>query len=249
MIVARRVDGLDKSGLRDMADSLKSRHERAVIVLASESDGKVSIVVSVTKPMTDRVHAGKIVKQIAPIVGGGGGGRPDFAEAGGRDPERIDDLLREGEADRTTHRRIGSVARLAKRADSSLMPFSGRDGDGPPILSSMTTTPLSGLVELLKSATCAATEPPSMRRSGPHRRIPTCSLPTSVSANTTAFTSFFGAGTRTPAWRQSSSVPTRPAMRRGRPLQALSAFMLKPLRLGEFLATVGSQHAPLKSPI
>jgi alanyl-tRNA synthetase len=97
IIVVRRVDGLDKSGLREMADSLKDRHERAVIVLASESDGKVAIVVSVTKAMAGRVHAGKIVKQIAPIVGGGGGGRPDFAEAGGKDPDRIDDVLREAE--------------------------------------------------------------------------------------------------------------------------------------------------------
>jgi alanyl-tRNA synthetase len=97
VVIARRVDGLDKAGLRDLADSLKARHERAVVVLASETDGKVAIVVSVTKAVAGRVHAGNIVKQIAPIVGGGGGGRPDFAEAGGRNPERIDDLLREAE--------------------------------------------------------------------------------------------------------------------------------------------------------
>ena len=96
-IVTRRVDGLDKTGLRDLADSLKARHDRAVVVLASETDGKVAIVVSVTKGMAGRVHAGNLVRQIAPIVGGGGGGRPDFAEAGGRNPERIDDLLREAE--------------------------------------------------------------------------------------------------------------------------------------------------------
>jgi len=96
-IVTRRVDGLDKTSLRDLADSLKARHDRAVVVLASETDGKVAIVVSVTKGMAGRVHAGNLVRQIAPIVGGGGGGRPDFAEAGGRNPERIDDLLREAE--------------------------------------------------------------------------------------------------------------------------------------------------------
>ena len=96
-VIARRVDGLDKVGLRELADSLKGRHERAVVVLASESDGKVSIVVSVTKELTGRVHAGTLVKQIAPIVGGGGGGRPDFAEAGGRNPDKIDDLLRRAE--------------------------------------------------------------------------------------------------------------------------------------------------------
>ena len=66
-----------------------------MVVLASENDGKVALVVSVSKDLVDRVHAGKVVKTIAPIVGGGGGGRPDFAEAGGRQPARIDALLAE----------------------------------------------------------------------------------------------------------------------------------------------------------
>ena len=56
-------------------------------------DGKVALVVSVTKDLTARVQAGRIVKEIAPIVGGGGGGRPDFAEAGGKDPSKIDELI------------------------------------------------------------------------------------------------------------------------------------------------------------
>jgi alanyl-tRNA synthetase len=92
--VLRRVQGLDKSGLRDLADSLKSKLPSGVVVLASETpDGKVAIVVSVTQDLKGRVHAGHVVKEIAPIVGGGGGGRPDFAEAGGRDPGRIDEML------------------------------------------------------------------------------------------------------------------------------------------------------------
>jgi alanyl-tRNA synthetase len=53
----------------------------------------VSLVVSVTKDLTDRIQAGRLVKELAPIVGGGGGGRPDFAEAGGKDPSRIAELL------------------------------------------------------------------------------------------------------------------------------------------------------------
>ena len=65
------------------------------MVLASENAGKVALVVSVSKDLVDRVHAGKVVKAIAPIVGGGGGGRPDFAEAGGRQPGNIDALLAE----------------------------------------------------------------------------------------------------------------------------------------------------------
>jgi alanyl-tRNA synthetase len=62
-------------------------------VLASPSDGKVSIVVGVTPDLTRRVPAGRVVKQLAPIVGGGGGGRPDFAEAGGKDASKIAEML------------------------------------------------------------------------------------------------------------------------------------------------------------
>jgi alanyl-tRNA synthetase len=91
--VARRVSGLEKAALRGLADSLRDRLKRGVVVLAAESDGKVQLLISVTKDLTDRVKAGQLVKELAPIVGGGGGGRPDFAEAGGKDPSRIDELL------------------------------------------------------------------------------------------------------------------------------------------------------------
>jgi alanyl-tRNA synthetase len=92
--VARRVSGLDKDALRGLADSLRDRLKSGVVVLAAENDGKVQLLVSVTKDLTSRVKAGQLVKELAPIVGGGGGGRPDFAEAGGKDPSRIDDALR-----------------------------------------------------------------------------------------------------------------------------------------------------------
>jgi alanyl-tRNA synthetase len=93
--IARRADGLDRAGLRTLADSLKDQLGSGIVVLASEAEGKVSLVVSVTKDLAGKVPAGQVVKQIAPIVGGGGGGRPDFAEAGGKDPGKIADLLRE----------------------------------------------------------------------------------------------------------------------------------------------------------
>ena len=93
--IARRVAGLEKSALRGLADTLRDRLGRGVVLLVSDNAGKVGLIVSVSKDLTDRVHAGKVVKAIAPIVGGGGGGRPDFAEAGGRDPARIDALLAE----------------------------------------------------------------------------------------------------------------------------------------------------------
>jgi alanyl-tRNA synthetase len=92
-LIARRVSGLEKSALRGLSDSLRDRLGSGVVIIASENDGKVSLVVSVTKDLTPRVQAGRLVKELAPIVGGGGGGRPDFAEAGGKDPSKIDELL------------------------------------------------------------------------------------------------------------------------------------------------------------
>jgi alanyl-tRNA synthetase len=92
-VIARRVSGLEKAALRGLSDSLRDRLGSGVVVLASDNDGRVGLVISVTKDLTDRVQAGRLVKELAPIVGGGGGGRPDFAEAGGKDPSRIDELL------------------------------------------------------------------------------------------------------------------------------------------------------------
>jgi len=97
-LARRKVSDLDKDALRGLADSLKAKIKSGVVVIASESDGKVQIVVAVTPDLTGRVKAGQIVKEIAPIVGGGGGGRPDFAEAGGKQPEKIDDMLKASEA-------------------------------------------------------------------------------------------------------------------------------------------------------
>jgi alanyl-tRNA synthetase len=92
-LVARQVSGLDKDGLRALVDEHRGQIKSGVVVLASPSDGKVSIVVGVTPDLTKKAPAGQIVKQLAPIVGGGGGGRPDFAEAGGKDPSKIGELL------------------------------------------------------------------------------------------------------------------------------------------------------------
>ncbi len=68
------------------------------MLASAADDGKVAIVASVTPDLKGRLHAGNIVKALAPIVGGGGGGRPDFAEAGGKDPSKIDAMLAEGRA-------------------------------------------------------------------------------------------------------------------------------------------------------
>jgi alanyl-tRNA synthetase len=92
-LARRKVSDLDKDALRSLADSLKGQIKSGVVVIASTSDAKVHIVVSVTPDLTGRIKAGQVVKELAPIVGGGGGGRPDFAEAGGRHPEKVDEML------------------------------------------------------------------------------------------------------------------------------------------------------------
>ena len=96
-VLISRVDGLDGKQLRDIADQLKDKLGAGVVVLASASDANVNLVASVSKDLTKRFHAGNIIKELAAIVGGGGGGRPDFAQAGGKDPAKIDDALQRAE--------------------------------------------------------------------------------------------------------------------------------------------------------
>jgi alanyl-tRNA synthetase len=97
-LARRKVSDMDKDALRGLADSLKAKIKSGVVVIASASEGKVQIVVAVTSDLTARVKAGQIVKEIAPVVGGAGGGRPDFAEAGGKQPEKIDEMLEASQA-------------------------------------------------------------------------------------------------------------------------------------------------------
>ncbi len=94
--IAREVKDVDKESLRALADTLKSRLKSGVIVLAAAMpNGKVSLIATVTPDLAKKAPAGQLVKQLAPIVGGGGGGRADFAEAGGKDAAKIPDLLKE----------------------------------------------------------------------------------------------------------------------------------------------------------
>jgi len=92
-VLGVRVADVDAKGMREMVDDLRSRLGSGVVLLIAESDGKVLLAVGVTKDLTGRFKAGDIIREIAGIVGGGGGGRPDFAQAGGRDPSRIDEAL------------------------------------------------------------------------------------------------------------------------------------------------------------
>jgi alanyl-tRNA synthetase len=93
-VLAQRVDGVDKAQMRELVDQLRGKLGSGVVVLGAAAEGKVSLIVGVTKDLTGRVQAGKIVGTLAGLVGGRGGGRPDLAEAGGSDVGGLDGALK-----------------------------------------------------------------------------------------------------------------------------------------------------------
>ncbi|MEY2192574.1 alanine--tRNA ligase [Neobacillus sp. BF23-41] len=93
-VLAANVQGADMNNLRNMADDLKQKLGSVVIVLGSAHEGKVNLIAAVTKDLIEKgYHAGKLIKEVASRCGGGGGGRPDMAQAGGKDPEKLDAAL------------------------------------------------------------------------------------------------------------------------------------------------------------
>jgi alanyl-tRNA synthetase len=92
-LIAAKVDGFDREALRQLADVLRQKIGSGAIVLATADDGKVSLIAAVTKDLNPKLHAGKIVQELAKLVGGSGGGRPDLAEAGGKDTSGIQNAL------------------------------------------------------------------------------------------------------------------------------------------------------------
>jgi alanyl-tRNA synthetase len=92
-VLAARIDGADAKTLRDAVDRYKDKLQSAIVVLGSVDDGVVRLAAGVTKNNTDRIRAGDLIKPVAEQVGGKGGGRPDFAQAGGNDPEALDAAL------------------------------------------------------------------------------------------------------------------------------------------------------------
>ncbi len=92
-VLAARLDGLDADGLRAVVDTLRDRLPSGIILLGSAVDGKVNLVAAVSKDLTKRFPAGRLVQEIAKMVGGGGGGRPDLAQAGGKDAAKLDEAL------------------------------------------------------------------------------------------------------------------------------------------------------------
>ena len=97
-LLATSVKGVDMNGLRDLGDQMKTKLGEGVVVLISETDGKVNLITMATdEALAKGAHAGNLIKAIAPIVGGGGGGRPNMAQAGGKNPAGINDALAEAE--------------------------------------------------------------------------------------------------------------------------------------------------------
>ena len=95
-LLAVRLSGVDMNGLRDLGDQLKEKLGEGVVVLLSEQDGRVNIVAMATEEAQKKgAHAGNLIKGIAGLVGGGGGGRPNMAQAGGKNPAGIDQAIAE----------------------------------------------------------------------------------------------------------------------------------------------------------
>jgi alanyl-tRNA synthetase len=92
-ILSAVVDVSDAKTMRDLGDKLKDKMKSGIILLGSKAADKAMLLCMVTKDLTGRYHAGNIIKEIAPIVGGSGGGRPDMAQAGGPKPENLKQAL------------------------------------------------------------------------------------------------------------------------------------------------------------
>jgi alanyl-tRNA synthetase len=92
-VVARDVSGLDAAGMRQLSDTLLARIKSGVVVLGRSGDGKASLIVRTSSDLAKRVPAGQVIKELAPIVGGKGGGKPDMAEGGGNQPEKLAEAL------------------------------------------------------------------------------------------------------------------------------------------------------------
>ena len=92
-VIAKIVEGLDKGGMRHLSDTLMAKIKSGVVILARTEDEKVSFIVRVSDDLTDKIKAGKIVQEIAPIVSGRGGGKADMAEGGGTDASKLPDAL------------------------------------------------------------------------------------------------------------------------------------------------------------
>ncbi|MEW8986733.1 MAG: DHHA1 domain-containing protein, partial [Bacillus sp. (in: firmicutes)] len=93
-VLTAKVQATDMNNLRNMADDLKQKIGSGIILLGSVNEGKVNLIAGVTNDLIEKgFHAGKLIKEVATRCGGGGGGRPDMAQAGGKDPSKLDAAL------------------------------------------------------------------------------------------------------------------------------------------------------------
>ena len=92
-ILGCRVEGMDAKAMRSLVDDLRNRLGSSLVLLMTESKGKVLLSIGVTKDLVGRFKAGDLIREVAEVVGGGGGGRPDFAQAGGQDPEKMAEAI------------------------------------------------------------------------------------------------------------------------------------------------------------
>ena len=96
-VIVQRVEGLDADALLELSDRFKQRHAPAAVVLGSADNGRVNLVANFDDAIAERVSAVDVIKSVSALVGGGGGGRPTMARAGGKNPERLPDALAEAE--------------------------------------------------------------------------------------------------------------------------------------------------------
>ena len=92
-VIGKIVEGLDGNGMRQLSDTMLARLKSGVVVIGRQEDGKAGIIVRVSDDLTAKVKAGNVIKEIVPIVGGKGGGRPDMAEGGGSEPEKLSEAI------------------------------------------------------------------------------------------------------------------------------------------------------------
>jgi alanyl-tRNA synthetase len=92
-VLAKALEGLDVSAMRNLSDTLLGKLKSGVVVLGRSEEGKVGLIVRVSADLTDKIKAGNIIREITPIVGGKGGGRPDMAEGGGNLPEKLNEAI------------------------------------------------------------------------------------------------------------------------------------------------------------
>jgi len=92
-VLAREASGLDAAAMRQLSDTLLARIKSGVVVLGRSSDGKVSLIVRTSSDLTAKIPAGQVIKELAPIIGGRGGGKADMAEGGGNQPENLSAAL------------------------------------------------------------------------------------------------------------------------------------------------------------